>query len=416
MTSLSFVLFLGLFLVFSLALYVIANILDLMKLGAAQKLVVLKTGLLFLMMAPLIFLSLSAVAFKTIEVRMPSFSVEPSTQMPNLLLPMSSQRIDWPLSVALAYALGVSLVTISLVRNYFLTKKWLSDSVEETLQGQAVRLSSRVTSPLSFGFFHPEIYFPRAARDGWTGREIQMGLSHERNHIMRNDPLWKLISLFVRSLLFFAPWMHALHRKLELEMEILCDESTRLQTQAEIEEYGSFLLSLVVHEKSRNSLVTNMSDSTLKRRIIAMKSRKIQRPVFVAVLSACMLLIGTTAIATSSGVSEKKSIYKISSVLSLNGRELSRPRLVVVAGEEALIRQVSDGEDVDLKMTLVSKDAFVPKMGNGIGIAFDIQYRIGDLTGRASPQIIVMPGREGQITIGGDDGQVFDLRVTAERQ
>lgn len=415
MTSLSSTLFLALFITFSLGLYLISKILDSIKLPAAQKLMILKTGLLFLMLAPFLFLALKAVTYGSIQVTMPNLYIDTSSEISQSLTPIH-QKIYWPFYVSLFYGIGVFVVTVNLIKNYFVTKKWLSNSTTRVLQGQTVRLSSRISSPLSFGFFYTEIYFPMIATEKWTAREIQLALSHEQNHIQQHDPLLKLISLFVRALLFFAPWMYVLHRKLELEMEILCDENTCVQTQARIEEYGSFLLALVCQEQPKTLLVTNITDSTLKRRIIAMKSRKIQRPVFTALFSACLLLVGTTAIATSSGITEKKTVYKISSVLSVNGKVLSRPRLAVIAEEKASITQTDKDGSSELKMEMITTDVSMPNLENGIGINFDIQYRLGNTNGHANPQVILAPNKEGTITIAGEDGQVFEMRIKAERE
>jgi predicted transcriptional regulator len=361
MSSLSNILSLGLFLSFSLGLYFISTILDLMKLHAAQKLTILKTGILFLMLAPLIFLALQAITFKSIEIRMPNLYIDPSVAAPQYLPPIQ-QKIYWPFYVSLFYGFGISVVILRFVQNYFITQKWLSDSTPAILQGQCVQLSSQISSPLSFGFFNPKIYFPKMAPEKWTVREIQIGL-----------------------------------------------------TQATVEEYGTLLLALTCQLEPRNLLVTNITDSTIKRRIVAMKSRKIQRPLFTAALSACMLLVGTTAIATSSGITEKKSLFKISSVVIINGKEISRPRVIVLANEKAEITQKSD-DGSEFKMELVANDVSMPKLENGIGINFDIQYRFGNISGHNTPQIILGPNKEGSIAVAGDDGQIFEMRIKAERQ
>ncbi len=413
MTSLSNTLFLTLFLTFSLGLYLIATLLDFMKFHAAQKLTILKTGILILALAPFVYLALQALAFKSVEVKMPNLYIDPSTVAPRVLPPMP-EKVYWPFYVSLIYGLGIAIVVMQFIRNFMGTRKWLSDSVPANLHGQAVRLSSRISSPLSFGFFSPQIYFPQGVLREWTEREIQLGLSHEQNHILRNDPLWKLISLFVRSLLFFAPWMYVLHQKLELEMEILCDETTCAKTQASTQEYGSLLLALTCKVEPTNLLVTNITDSTIKRRIVAMKSRKIQRPIFATLLSAVMVLAGTAAIATTSGINEKKSYYKISSVILVDGKVVARPRIKTYADETVTITQDGDS-DSWMKMKLVASDVSMPKAENMIGLNFDIDYRSGGRTGHAAPQLIVMPKEDGIVQLSGDNGQVFELRIHAER-
>jgi beta-lactamase regulating signal transducer with metallopeptidase domain len=415
MNALSYTLYLALFLSFSLGLYFVSNVLDLLKMTASHKLLVLKAGLLLLALSPFIFLLLSATATKTIEIKMPNLYIDPSAAIPALLPPMQ-QKVYWPLFLSIGYAVGISIVVTNLVRNYFITQKWLSNSTAVELLGQAVLLSPNITSPLSFGFFQPQIYFPQNVQRSWKSREIQLGLNHEQNHIVRRDPLWKLISLFVRSLLFFAPWMYVIHRKLELEMEILCDETTCLVTQSSTEEYGSLLLSLVCKNEDKNLLLTNITDSTIKRRIVSMKSRKIQRPIFAAFLSSTLLLGGVAAIAATSGVAEKKSVFKISSAIFINGKEVSSPRVIVTANEKAQISQKSDTNGDELQMELVANDVNMPNLKNGIGLNFDIHYRMGEIKGHAAPQVILAPNEEGTIKIGGDDGQLFEMRIKAERE
>ncbi|MEN0060406.1 MAG: M56 family metallopeptidase, partial [Bdellovibrio sp.] len=321
-----------------------------------------------------------------------------------------------PLFLSISYGIGVSIVVANLIRNYFITQKWLSNSNLAKLLGQDVRLCPNIAAPLSFGFFQPQIYFPQNAIQVWTDREIQMGLSHEQNHILRRDPLWKLLSLFVRSLLFFAPWMYAVHRKLELEMEVHCDEMTCLVTQASAEEYGTLLLALVCNTEGKNLLLTNITDSTIRRRIISMKSRKIQRPIFTAVLSLAILIGGVSSLAVASGVVEKKSIFKISSTVFINGKEVSTQRLIVLANEKAEISQRSDTGDSELKMELIANDVNMPNLKNGIGLSFDIHYRMGEIKGHVAPQLVLAPNKDGVIEVGDDNGQVFEMRIKAERE
>ena len=68
------------------------------------------------------------------------------------------------------------------------------------------------------------------------------------------------------------------------------------------------------------------------------------------------------------------------------------------------------------KMELVANDVSMPKLENGIGINFDIQYRFGNISGHNTPQIILGPNKEGSIAVAGDDGQIFEMRIKAERQ
>ncbi|MBO9665392.1 MAG: M56 family metallopeptidase, partial [Bdellovibrio sp.] len=385
-----------------------------LKIASTQKLMILKSGILFLMLAPFIFFVLETLAYKTFEVKAPSLYIETSAAMQWRSFKPVPETVYWPYYVSLFYGIGVAFVTLQLVRNYFVTKKWLSNSTESSVRGQSVYLNSNISSPLSFGFFQPKIYFPTAAPNTWTERELEMALSHEQNHVLRQDPLWKLISLFVRSLLFFAPWMYALHRKLELEMEILCDETTCVQTQAPVSEYGNFLLALVCQEKSNNVLITNITDSTLKRRIVAMKSRKIQRPVFAALFSASILLLGTTAIAVSSGVTAKKTMFRLATIISKNGKELASPKLETPADEITTI-SVGEKDEPVLTMKLKMQDVALKDLKDGIGVDFNIDVTESGKTSHSKAKIVLAPNDPGSISVTADDGQVFDVQIKAVR-
>ena len=109
--------------------------------------------------------------------------------------------------------------------SYLNSYSQLARSRKCTIQGHDVLLSKKIQTPLSFGFPKAKIYLPFNIEEKWTPREIELCLTHEKIHIKQNDTLWKLLSLIVETLLFFAPWVYFLHKKFELEMEIFCDEN-----------------------------------------------------------------------------------------------------------------------------------------------------------------------------------------------
>ncbi|MEN0060324.1 MAG: hypothetical protein AAGB31_15905, partial [Bdellovibrio sp.] len=88
MNALSYTLFIGIFLAFSLGLYFVSNILDSLKMTASHKLFVLKAGLLLLALSPFIFLFLSAITAKSIEIKMDNLYIDPLAAMPLSLPPV----------------------------------------------------------------------------------------------------------------------------------------------------------------------------------------------------------------------------------------------------------------------------------------------------------------------------------------
>jgi hypothetical protein len=116
----------------------------------------------------------------------------------------------------------------------------------------------------------------------------------------------------------------------------------------------------------------------------------------------------------TSGVSEKKSYFKIISVILIDGKQVSRPWVETFADEKVEIIQ-DGGKDSWIKMKIVASDVSMPDAENMIGLNFDIQYRSRGRTDHAAPQLILMPKKEGIIQVSGDNGQVFELRIQAER-
>jgi len=413
MNYFSYFLFLGSLAGLSLMMLALLRILVLAKVASRQKITVLKIGLLLIAIAPFIFTFLRLFSWHTIAITLPGkFINRLLTHTTHIIL--TEPEVTWGFYIFAAYGVIFFAMLSRILFSYVSARKQLAGSLPVIIQGQLVFINRHIKSPLSFGFPTAKIYFPANAGEKWTPREIQMSLAHEKIHLERNDAWWKLLSLCVQALLFFVPWSYSLHRKLELEMEIFCDMRTCAETAADIKEYGCLLLAMTCRQP-QNLIFTNMTDSTLKRRLLAMKTKTRSAKLLVAILSSALLLAGSTAIAMTSGITEKKSSFNILSKIFLDGELISSPRIVIMANQPASIEIGNKDRSQDLRIKLVSKDATMSGIKNAISISYDIRYQNGEEKMHSKPQIIIAPGQEGRVSLSSDSGHTYEMRVVAER-
>ena len=104
-------------------------------------------------------------------------------------------------------------------------------------------LSEWVTSPVTIGYLKPIILIPVAAVNNLTPHQLEAVILHELSHIHRYDYFINLILSFVKTLLYFNPFVKLLVKSIEKEREHSCDEMV-LQFQYKPGEYASALLRL----------------------------------------------------------------------------------------------------------------------------------------------------------------------------
>jgi len=104
-------------------------------------------------------------------------------------------------------------------------------------------LSEWVTSPVTIGYLKPIILIPVAAISNLTPHQVEAVILHELSHIHRYDYFLNLILSFIKTILYFNPFVKQLVKTIEKEREHSCDEMV-LQFQYKPGEYASALLRL----------------------------------------------------------------------------------------------------------------------------------------------------------------------------
>ncbi|MCA9691798.1 MAG: hypothetical protein KC636_19490 [Myxococcales bacterium] len=154
--------------------------------------------------------------------------------------PEPSAPRDWRPIVALVWLLGVTLsltrfagVWLRLARRLRTRRTVRGGGVYELLARlcgavglrKPVRLTCTpaIAVPLASGVLRPEICIPRRSVRGLSPRSQEALLAHELAHVLRRDPLWRLVGGLIESVLFFQPLNRLATRELAICSEYLCD-------------------------------------------------------------------------------------------------------------------------------------------------------------------------------------------------
>lgn len=188
-------------------------------------------------------------------------------------------------------------------------------------------LSEWVNSPVTIGYLKPIILIPVAALNNLTPNQLEAVILHELSHIYRHDYFINLILSFIKSILYFNPFVKSFVRTIEREREYSCDEMV-LQFQYRPGEYASALLRLEQNKHRQMLMAAAGKNPDLLHRIesiLGMRNKGWQP--LRQLTAALFTLIGVSLlhILISINKTEEKTLYTLSGELSpyyfLNGKE-----------------------------------------------------------------------------------------------
>ncbi len=188
------------------------------------------------------------------------------------------------------------------VENAFV-QSWLR---EHSRRPVSVRQSDRVSTPLTYGIFHPVILMPKST-DWENTKQLQYVLMHEYVHVCRYDALAKLIVTCALGIHWFNPMVWTMWFLFNRDVEISCDERVvRHMGEASKSAYARMLIQM---EAERNGLAPLcsglLSKNAMEERITAIM--KIKKKSMPAVIVAAVLVISVaTAFATSAAETRNK--------------------------------------------------------------------------------------------------------------
>ena len=149
-----------------------------------------------------------------------------------------------------------------------------------------VRVSGRVSSPLSYGLMRPVILLPASHRD-MDDQTLAYVLTHEFMHIRAWDMLRKTALLFALCLHWPNPLIWLMARLYSRDMELMCDERV-VRCLGGRKAYCLTLLDMEV-QRSNLTMGTCFSVTGIEERIKVMKNRKHQGILSIALAFAIFL-------------------------------------------------------------------------------------------------------------------------------
>jgi beta-lactamase regulating signal transducer with metallopeptidase domain len=161
-----------------------------------------------------------------------------------------------------------------------------------------LRLSTRITNPLTAGVLRPWILLPITALTNLSAEQLEVVLSHELAHIRRADYLWNLLQTIVETLFFFHPAVWWISRRVREERELCCDD-VALRACSDPTVYASALLRLEEERRTRLHLAMaldgHQSRAGLRARILRIlgdrePSPRSFRPISLAGIATALIV------------------------------------------------------------------------------------------------------------------------------
>lgn len=185
---------------------------------------------------------------------------------------------------AYVWLTGASVMAIYSVVQYLTLRHRL---VGAAPYREEIYLADHITTPFVLGVLRPRVYLPSETPEG----ERAFIIAHERHHIRRHDPLWKLLGYAALCLHWFNPLVWLAFALAGKDMEMSCDEAViRLLGEDVRAEYSQALLRLATHKKIITGMPLAFGEGDTKGRVLNMARWK-KPKVWVSVLCVALCLV-----------------------------------------------------------------------------------------------------------------------------
>lgn len=173
----------------------------------------------------------------------------------------SEMAFDWKALGAYVWLVGAVGMGCSGMVSFGKLKKQLAEAIHWKKE---VYLTDQVQTPFVLGLWKPKIYLP-IALDDWERVYI---LAHERHHIRRGDPIFKLLAYVALCLHWFNPLVWLAFHLAEKDMEMSCDEAVIRRLGPEIRaDYAQSLLRLSTGHRKFTGMPLAFGEGDTKGRV-----------------------------------------------------------------------------------------------------------------------------------------------------
>ena len=129
-------------------------------------------------------------------------------------------------------------------------------------------LSDLVQTPVTIGYLKPVILIPVAAINHLSTHQVEAILLHELSHIRRHDYIYNLVINFIKTILYFNPFVKLFVKTIERERENSCDEMV-MRFPFQPTEYASALLLLEKNNQQQIMMAAAGNNHDLLHRVEA---------------------------------------------------------------------------------------------------------------------------------------------------
>ena len=185
---------------------------------------------------------------------------------------------------AYVWLTGASVMAIYSVVQYLTLRHRL---VGAAPYREEIYLADHIATPFVLGVLRPKVYLPSETPEG----ERAFIIAHERHHIRRHDPLWKLLGYAALCLHWFNPLVWLAFALAGKDMEMSCDEAVIRHLGEDVRaEYSQALLRLATHKKIITGMPLAFGEGDTKGRVLNMARWK-KPKVWVSVLCVALCLV-----------------------------------------------------------------------------------------------------------------------------
>lgn len=201
-------------------------------------------------------------------------------QAPGLLLAGLDQALPW---LVLLWSVGVLAMAARTLQQWHalsqVARRWAHAQADLDAMMVAltrrfgfvrrvrVLVSTRIDTPMLFGWIKPIVLLPAAVALGFPRHQIELILAHELGHLRRYDHLVNLAQALLETLLFYHPVVHWISSEVRNERELCCDELVLQLTSGEPREYARTLASLEELRHVAGSLALAANGGELLERV-----------------------------------------------------------------------------------------------------------------------------------------------------
>ena len=176
-----------------------------------------------------------------------------------------------------------------------IVQTWLAE--HSIIRSLEVRVSDQITSPLTYGIFHPVILLPKGM-DPSDETALHVVLTHEYIHIRRFDAIAKLLFAAALCLHWWNPLVWVMYVLANRDMELSCDASVIQALGAE--HRSTYALTLISMEEDRSPCVpfqSHFSKNAITERIEAIM--KFKKSSVAAIILAVILVLAAVFFLTT---------------------------------------------------------------------------------------------------------------------